>query len=341
MSTTPAPNRMDTLSRLLRTLHVEALERRRLELRGPVGFRSPNLRGRAGVLVVVLSGELWVEPLDRPGARLRWSAGEIGLALPSNTFALRTVPAVDVPRSEDVRLRRGRETLLLGERGELTRVEVLRCVIDDQGLGPFARALPPALVSSPSALGRETIALLEQHGGRPGGTAVLERMAELLLVEAIAAHFQRVDLALGVVEDPAIAAAVALIQANLEVPWTVASLARRVAMSRTAFAARFTACVGEAPIRYLARQRLARAEHLLATTALPLAEIARRVGYTDAANFSRAYRRARGSTPGKLRSEQHAQRIDHDRALIEPDDPPPDLQAGPGAAQRVAPRTRE
>lgn len=85
---------MDTLSR--RTIHVDGLELRRHELRGPVSIRSPSLRERACVLAVVLSGELYVKPLDRPGAHLRR-------------------PGVEVLRSEDIRLRCPRETLQLGE----------------------------------------------------------------------------------------------------------------------------------------------------------------------------------------------------------------------------------
>ncbi len=59
-------------------------------------------------------------------------------------------------------------------------------------------------------------------------------------------------------------------------PWTVGGLAAEVALSRSAFAARFRELVGEPPMRYLVRARLAHAAGLLHTTDLGLGEIARR-----------------------------------------------------------------
>lgn len=52
-------------------------------------------------------------------------------------------------------------------------------------------------------------------------------------------------------------------------------------------------------IRDAARQR--RSLTLLRTTSLPLDEIADRLGYTDVANFGRAFRRWTGRTPGAIR----------------------------------------
>lgn len=48
--------------------------------------------------------------------------------------------------------------------------------------------------------------------------------------------------------------------------------------------------------------RHARARQLLNTTALSLSEIAHRLGYSDAANFSRAFRRVEAVNPGQFRS---------------------------------------
>jgi AraC-like DNA-binding protein len=54
-------------------------------------------------------------------------------------------------------------------------------------------------------------------------------------------------------------------------------------------------------IRDAERQR--RALTLLRTTTLPMEEIADRLGYTDVANFGRAFRRWTGRTPGAVRQE--------------------------------------
>ena len=47
--------------------------------------------------------------------------------------------------------------------------------------------------------------------------------------------------------------------------------------------------------------RHARATELLRDTNLPLTEVAHRLGYSDAANFSRAYRKLEGCSPGERR----------------------------------------
>ena len=58
---------------------------------------------------------------------------------------------------------------------------------------------------------------------------------------------------LGALHDRQIGRAIALIHREPARPWTVASLAHELAMSRSAFAARFTELVGESPSAYRAR----------------------------------------------------------------------------------------
>ena len=101
--------------------------------------------------------------------------------------------------------------------------------------------------------------------------------------------------------DPHIAAAIQLIHAKPSERWTVARLADEVGYSRSAFAARFRKAVGESPIAYVARTRLAAAASLLERDHMPLAEIARRTGYSSEASLSRAFKRAFGVAPGGYR----------------------------------------
>lgn len=56
------------------------------------------------------------------------------------------------------------------------------------------------------------------------------------------------------------------------------------------------------------RIRHERALELLHGTELPLAEIAEELGYSDAANFSRAFRKLAGCSPGEHRANQRARR---------------------------------
>src|SRR5262249_59976319 len=79
--------------------------------------------------------------------------------------------------------------------------------------------------------------------------------------------------------DAPIARALATLHDRPAVNWTLADLAGQAAMSRTLFAARFRAAVGESPMRHLAKIRLGQAAWYLTTTRLSAEAIAPRTGY--------------------------------------------------------------
>jgi len=72
-------------------------------------------------------------------------------------------------------------------------------------------------------------------------------------------------------------------------------------LSRTAFAARFTAGVGEPAMHYLRSLRLHHARALLRDERLTVAAVATRVGYSSEVAFAAAFRRAAGVPPGTWR----------------------------------------
>jgi AraC-like DNA-binding protein len=86
-------------------------------------------------------------------------------------------------------------------------------------------------------------------------------------------------------------------------PWTVERLAALANMSRSAFAARFKAKLGEAPLEYLTRWRMFRAGVLLRHSERSLAEIANEVGYESDAALSKAFHRVVGMAPGAFRKQ--------------------------------------
>jgi transcriptional regulator GlxA family with amidase domain len=102
--------------------------------------------------------------------------------------------------------------------------------------------------------------------------------------------------------DPQIATAIHLIHAQPQEAWTVKRLAGEVAYSRSAFASRFRELVGESPMGYVTRTRLAVGATLLQRTPMSIAEVARRTGYSTEASFSRAFKRAFGVSPGVFRT---------------------------------------
>ncbi len=72
--------------------------------------------------------------------------------------------------------------------------------------------------------------------------------------------------------------------------WTVSGLAQVAGMSRSSFAERFTALVGDPPLQYQTHWRLTLAKDLLESGNLLVSDVARRIGYDSDAAFSRAFK---------------------------------------------------
>jgi AraC-like DNA-binding protein len=83
--------------------------------------------------------------------------------------------------------------------------------------------------------------------------------------------------------------------------WTVASLADELAMSRSAFAARFTELVDEPVMQYVTRWRMQVAVNSLKEEGATVAELASRLGYRSEAAFARAFKRVIGLPPGAVK----------------------------------------
>jgi len=139
----------------------------------------------------------------------------------------------------------------------------------------------------------------ETRKARPGRELVLERLLEVLLIEALrcgSGSAAMPSLARGM-SDERLVAALRAMHARPAHPWTVSDLAAEAAMSRSAFFARFTSTVGTPPIEYLLTWRMALAKRLLRTRDLAIGQIAERVGYGSASTFSTAFTRHVGMPP--------------------------------------------
>jgi AraC-like DNA-binding protein len=139
---------------------------------------------------------------------------------------------------------------------------------------------------------------------RPGGEAVITRLSDILVIQALRAWIETDPAAqrgwLGALRDRQIGRAITLIHRDPARAWTVASLANELAMSRSAFAARFTELVDEPAMHYVTRWRMQTARTLLAEDGVTVAEIASRLGYQSEAAFSRAFKRITGTPPSAV-----------------------------------------
>ncbi|MFC4783968.1 cupin domain-containing protein [Nocardioides sp. MAHUQ-72] len=137
----------------------------------------------------------------------------------------------------------------------------------------------------------------EVVGEQPGQAAVLDRLVDLLVVRC--ARSLLAESSAG--QDALVEHALRAIEEHPEHPWTVESLAAHVGLSRAALARRFALRVGEPPLTYLTRWRLALAADLLVGTDQTLATIASRVGYANAFALSAAFKRIHGESPRDYR----------------------------------------
>ncbi|MFT3953319.1 MAG: AraC family transcriptional regulator [Piscinibacter sp.] len=136
---------------------------------------------------------------------------------------------------------------------------------------------------------------------RPGRDLVLTRLVEVLLIEALRAApgEQALPGLLRGLADKRLAAAFRHMHGDPARPWTMAQLAGKSALSRSAFFDRFSRAVGMPPMEYLLAWRMAIAKDLLRRQELAVAEVAGRVGYGSASTFSTAFSRHVGMPPGR------------------------------------------
>lgn len=141
--------------------------------------------------------------------------------------------------------------------------------------------------------------------GDPGAATVMSKMSELLFIEAVRRHLtsmpeDRTGFLAGL-RDPAIGKALSLLHSHVARDWTAEDLASAVNMSRSVFAERFAALVGQPPIKYLTTWRMQLAAHKLREGKLTIAQIAFDIGYDSEATFTRAFKREFGMPPAAWR----------------------------------------
>jgi AraC-like DNA-binding protein len=146
----------------------------------------------------------------------------------------------------------------------------------------------------------------EVASGRAGSETVLAKLSELLFVEAVRNYAENLPPErkgwFAALHDPAVGRALALMHARVAHDWTTDELAAAVNLSRSAFAERFSQLVGAPPITYLTGWRMQLAAARLRDTPRSIGQIAAELGYESEATFTRAFKRATGTAPGKYRS---------------------------------------
>jgi AraC-like DNA-binding protein len=299
---------VDVLSLVLRELHFESVAYRWFELGSPfqLGFDIAGLRG----VHIVARGHCQLAFPD--GTVEPLTAGDLVILPRGDAHVLRSSGIGTRPpvvSGFDLAVRTPGSRLRAGGAGDET-VVVCGAFTVGEPEHPALRGLPRTIHVRGDSGGTapwlgpliDALAAEAFHGG-PGSDLVMSRLSDALLARALRHRSDTVDQPgwlLGL-RDPYIAAALEAMHTDPAQPWTVASLARTVGLSRAAFAARFTDRVGDGPIRYLLALRMQRARALLRDQRATVAAVAAQVGYQSDVAFAAAFKREVGSSPGAYR----------------------------------------
>ncbi|ASO20422.1 AraC-like DNA-binding protein [Actinoalloteichus hoggarensis] len=297
---------MDALTDLLRGVRADGALFHRTTLTAPWSLRFAD--GAALTLCTMAHGDGWIIPSD--GAPLPLRHGDTAVILGPKPFrVVDELPDSDGPCQTP----HTRSTDGLDAAGDPAPAGPATLIVGAYRAGAdVGRRLPDALPPVLTVPGDEACdAVLDYLAAEVAahGTdrqIVLDRLLDWLLACTLHAWFSRPEAhlpawyhALG---DPVVGTVLRAVHAEPARHWTVATMAAEAAVSRAAFARRFTALVGEPPSTYLTTWRMALAAELLATPELTIAAVARRVGYTDPFAFSTAFTRVRGITPSAYRA---------------------------------------
>ncbi len=164
------------------------------------------------------------------------------------------------------------------------------------------------------------LAIDEARSQRPARDVVLERLLEVLLIEALRSSSNAVTSPglLRGLADIRLAGAIRRIHESPEEPWTVALLAKESALSRSSFFQRFSAALGVTPMDYLLSWRMALAKRFLEQKKA-ITEVAALVGYSSSSTFTVAFTRHTGMPPGqysKSRKNAEAGNADEVPAML-------------------------
>ncbi|MEO8806659.1 MAG: AraC family transcriptional regulator [Burkholderiaceae bacterium] len=276
---------------------------------------------------LVLRGSCWAATDGEAPARI--DTGGIVMFPRGDAHVLSGAPGREPPADQDdgarfQAMQAGRPLRLALRNGKAVAGDSLRdadaetlviCGFVSCSLRPFnplIRALPRLVHLSASGVGAWVAPMLEQAvsesiRNRAGSEAVLERVSEMVFVDAARRYLESIPEDSGgsgwfaALRDRHVGRALALLHSRAAEPWTVEELSRQVGLSRSALHERFEQQLGQPPMQYLANWRMQLGANLLRAGDAKVAQIAQEVGYESEAAFARAFKRLVGQPPAAWR----------------------------------------
>ncbi len=294
---------MDPLSNILSILKPQSYLTAGLDAGGAWAIRFGNRPGTIKCHAVT-AGACWlaVDGIDA----VRLTAGDCIILPSGRPFTLASDLTLDPADAYDVLHHARPGDVVVHKGGGSFAFTGTRFEVDGLKAGALLGTLPP-LIHLHEADDRDamrwciTQLMTEMRDDRPGGTLAARHLAHLMLLRAFRLHLSRqagdrVGL-LYALADPHLGRAIEAMHADPAHRWTLAGLASRAGLSRSIFAQRFRARVGETPIGYLAQWRMMLATDRLTSGREPLGNIASALGYESENAFNTAFRRVIGCSP--------------------------------------------
>src|SRR5262245_24399437 len=300
------------IDNLLHSIRFRSSAYYRPELRAPWGF-SIDVGGPT--FHIVSHGECWIG-VNGVAKPVQLSAGDFVVLPRSDSHIVRDFPTTPVVDYFDFLKGRAPDkqgAFIAGGEGPVARLVCGGMRSENGVTDPLLAVLPPLIHfkgrGEDAAPGlRVTVShIFEELGsGRGASAAVVTRLADILFMQVVRAYLDdNIDSAgsgwLAALRDQQIGRALVLLHDKPHQPWTVAELADRVAVSRSAFAEKFTQLVGDPPLRYLTRLRINIATARLRSGNDKLSVIAAAAGYESVPAFAKAFKRHLGVSPGVYR----------------------------------------
>lgn len=323
---------MDVLSEVLKAVKLDGAVFFNGVFSSPWCTREPDSHTMASYLPsrpkhvfifhLVTEGKGYVR-VEEDGRAVPLEAGDIVILPHGNAHLMGNGPPVtpidSAPYLQQI-FAEGRMLNQCGGGGDTTKLVCGYLTCDPQLGQVFLAGLPPIVKvhirDSPSGQWLEdTFRYSVDHAeaSGPGGAAVIAKLSEVLFVETLRRYIAQLSPTqrgwLAGVRDPDVGKALALLHRQPAYPWTIATLANEVGLSRSLLAERFRHYLSETPIGYLTRWRLQLAAQMLASTSKSVAEVAGEVGYESEPSFNRAFKREFAVPPARFRSQtKHSRR---------------------------------
>ncbi|HEY4379128.1 MAG TPA: AraC family transcriptional regulator [Acidobacteriaceae bacterium] len=320
---------MDPISQILRVIRLDSAIYLNGEFSEPWCMASPESHALAPVLApgaekviiyhLLSEGSAYVHLHD--GTRIALSAGDL-IAFPHGHRHMvgsgsQVVP-VDAAEALPAVLERGLETIHMGGGGPRSRFICGYLVCDPQISQAFLGGLPPFLQvnireDEQGQWLENTLKFSVAHAStsEAGGGAMLTKLSEVLFAEVLRRYLRQLPEGqtgwLAGARDPDVGKAMSILHQRYTQPWTVATLAQEIGLSRTVLSERFRHFIGVPPMTYLTRWRLRLGARALTATSQGVAQIALETGYESEAAFNRAFKREYGLPPARYRKGKATQ----------------------------------